>query len=194
MPDQIQPGGPAPRLRRRGPHRARAEVIEIRVSARRIDLLRSVAGLAQQHVRADQLARHRDRQILLPGVQHVGAGRDRDVRPIVDGQKLAVGVGDLAQDGQRCELLRGLHRPQRALAGRALVAQLDDVHPRRQRRIREPRQLAETRVNVAASIGDQVQGRIGELPAARVAHVRTPGRNIVQHAASVARIRWRAWT
>jgi len=55
-------------------------------------------------------------------VQDVGAGGERDVGPVVDGEQRAVPGGRRAEHIQRRQLGAGLQRPIRSL-----FAQLDDV-------------------------------------------------------------------
>ena len=106
----------------------------------------------------DDVARHRQRQVVLAQVQHVGAGGAGDVGAVVDRQQRAVPAGGVGEDLQRRQLVAGLQRAELLLARRALVAQLDDVHPAGQRGVGELGQIAA----LAARVGAQVQPGAGE--------------------------------
>jgi hypothetical protein len=86
-------------------------------------------------------------------MQDVGTGRQRQIRAVVDGQQGAVTFGGREQNRQRSELVLGLERPELALAGGVLVAQLDDVDATGQRGLGELREIA----LVASGIGTQVE-------------------------------------
>ncbi len=94
-----------------------------------------MAGQPEQHVGPDECARHLQRQVTLPQVQHVGAGR--------------AGGGQLVARLQRAEPL---------LPGRPLVAQLDDVHAAGQGGVGELGQIAA----LPAGVGAQVEPRGGQ--------------------------------
>jgi hypothetical protein len=81
-------------------------------------------------------------------VDAVGAARVDEVRPVVEDEERAGGVGG------RPELARG--RDQRVVAER-LVAQLDQVHPAAQRRV-EQRPGAGVAHEVQARRGDPLAG------------------------------------
>ncbi len=98
-------------------------------------------------------------------MQHVGPGGASDIGAVVDGQQRAVPAGRIGQHLQRRQLVAGLQRTQPLLAGRALVAQLDDVDPTGQRGVGEFGQVA----GVTPGIGAQVE------PGAREPNMRRPG-------------------
>ncbi|GAA2879919.1 hypothetical protein GCM10010517_42370 [Streptosporangium fragile] len=80
-------------------------------------------------------------------MEHVGADRVRDVRPVVHGQELAVPVARLAEDGQQLQLLTRLQ---------ALLSQLDDVDPARESGVQEVGEVSP----VTAPVGAQVQAGV----------------------------------
>ena len=63
--------------------------------------------------------------------------------------------GPYFEDFERGQLITGFQRSEPLLTGRALVAQLDDVDPARQRLVGERRKIAE----LAAGVGAQIQRR-----------------------------------
>ena len=104
-------------------HGAHADVVGQR-SIPRVDLARRVRGQADQHVRAEQLARLRHRQVVLAHVHSVRARLARHQRAVVDDQKRA---DALAQRTHRVG-----HRRQ-LVVGQMLLAQLHQVHAARHR-------------------------------------------------------------
>ena len=98
-------------------------------------------------------------------MQHIGAAAPRDVGPVVDRQQRVVPARRVGEHLERGELVAGLQRSELLLAGRALVAQLDDVHPARQCRVGEFGEVT----TLAAGVGAQVQGR-GSQPIAGLVH------------------------
>ena len=117
-----------------------------------------MGGQADQRGRPDNLARHVQRQVALPQMQHVGAGRAGDVGPIVDREQGAVPAGRVRKDLARGQLVARLERSEPLLTDRTLVAQLDDVHSAGQRGIGELGQVAA----LTARVGTQIQPCCGE--------------------------------
>ena len=154
---QRQPGRSASGLGRGRPTRPDAEIVDV-LGDRRADLLTIVGGTADHRVRADDLARHAQRQVVLAQVQHGGAGGTGDVGAVVDGQQGAVPPRRVGEHLQRRQFVAGLQGAQPVLRGRALVAQLNDVDPAGQRGVGELGQIA----SVATRIGAQIKTRGGE--------------------------------
>lgn len=117
-----------------------------------------MAGQPEQHVGPDECARHVQRQVTLPEVQHVGAGRAGDVGAVVDGEQGAVPAGRVGQDLAGGQLVARLQRAEPLLPGRPLVAQLDDVHAAGQGGVGELGQIAA----LPAGVGAQVEPRGGQ--------------------------------
>ena len=111
-----------------------------------------MGGQADQRVRPDDLARHVQRQVALPQMQHVGAGRAGDVGAVVDREQGAVPAGRVGEDLARGQLVARLERAEPLLTGRPLVAQLDDVDPTGQGGIGELGQVAAFTPRVGAQI------------------------------------------
>ena len=78
------------------------------------------------------LPRDRHRQVVLAQVQHVGARRERHVRPVVHRQQAAVPPARVGEHLEQPELLLRLQ---------ALLPQLDDVHPRAEHGVQERDQV-----------------------------------------------------
>ncbi|EUA28854.1 thiamine-phosphate pyrophosphorylase domain protein [Mycobacterium intracellulare] len=91
-------------------------------------------------------------------MQHVGARRAGDVGAVVDREQGAVPAGGVGQDLAGGQFLARLQRPEPLLAGRPLVAQLDDVHAAGQGGVGELGQVAA----LAARVGAQIQPRGGQ--------------------------------
>ena len=106
----------------------------------------------------DDLAGHGQRQVALPQVQHVGAGRAGDVGAVVDREQGAVPAGRVREDLARRQLVARLERAEPLLTGRSLVAQLDDVDPAGQGGVGELGQIAA----LATRVGTQIQPGGGE--------------------------------
>ena len=156
-PDQVQAGcGPA-RLGRGGPARADAEVVDILVD-RGVHLCAVVGRAADQRAGPDDVAGHREREVVLPEVQHVGPRGASDVGPVVDGQQGPVAARRVGEYLQRGQLGAGLQRAEALLTDGALVPQLDDVDSAGQRGVDE---LGEVTA-LATRIGAQVQAGLGE--------------------------------
>ena len=155
--NQVQSGGRASRLGGRGPARADAEVVHL-FGHRGGDLSLVVGGPADKRARTQDVAGEQQRQVVLAQVQHIGAGRPGDIGAVVDRQQRAVPSCRVAQQIEGGQLVAGLQRPEPLLAGRALVPQLDDVHPTGQRRVGEFGQVPA----FTAGVGTQVQGRTRE--------------------------------
>ena len=102
---------------------------------------------------ADDVARDGQRQVVLAEVQHVGARRQRDVGAVVDRQQRVVPARRVGEHLERLQFLARLQRAEPLLTGRALVAQLDDVDPARQRRVGEFGQVTA----LAAGVGAEIQ-------------------------------------
>ncbi|GAA2005290.1 hypothetical protein GCM10009818_15620 [Nakamurella flavida] len=117
-----------------------------------------MAGQPDQHLRADEPARHRDGQVVLTDVQDVRAGGHGQVGPVVHAEQRAVPTAGVPQHGQGSELLPGLQRAEPALTGRTLVAQLDRTDPAGQRGLGEGGQVAV----LAAGVGTQVEPGVGQ--------------------------------
>ena len=112
-----------------------------------------MGGPADQPAGADDVAGDRQRQVVLAEVQHVGARGAGDVGPVVDGEQRAVPPRRVGEHLERGEFAARLQRAELLLAGRALVAQLDDVDAARQRGVGE---LGEVTA-FAAGVGAQVE-------------------------------------
>ena len=151
------PGAGASGLGRGRPTRPDAEIVDV-LGDRRGDLLTVVGGTADHRVRADDLARHAQRQVVLAQVQHGGAGGTGDVGAVIDGQQRAMPPRRVGEHLQRRQFVAGLERAQPALSGRALVAQLNDVDPAGQRCVGELGQIAA----LPTRIGAQIQASVGE--------------------------------
>jgi hypothetical protein len=130
-----------------------------------------VAGQSEQHVRPDDVAGDVQRQVALPEVQHIGAGRAGDVGAVVDGEQGAVPVGRVGQDLARRQLVARFERAEPLLTGRSLVTQLDDVHAAGQGGVDKHRQIAA----LTARVGAQIQSRGGQ-PGKTVMHTETLAR------------------
>ena len=102
---------------------------------------------------ADDLSRHGQRKVVLPEVQHIGAGRPRDVGAVVDGHQPAVPARGVGENLQRRQFAARLQWAERPLADRPLVAQLDDVDAAGQHRIGELGEITA----FAAGVGAEVQ-------------------------------------
>ncbi len=104
---------------------------------------------ADERTRAEDAPRDRDRQVILAQMQDVGAGRERDVRPVVDRQQTAMPPARV-----------GEHLKQREFLGRleALLPQLHDVDPGTEDSVEERGQVAPG----SPGVGAQVQSRVGQ--------------------------------
>ena len=122
-----------------------------------------MGGAADQRSGPDDVAGDRQREVVLPEVQHVGAGGPGDVGPVVDRQQRAVAARGVGEHLERSELVARLQRSELLLARRALVAQLDDVDPAGQRRVGEFGQVAA----FPPGVGAQVQRRRREPRSSR---------------------------
>ena len=94
-----RPGARPARFGRGRPARADAEVVDLfgRCGAR---LRAVVGGPADHRARADDVARDRQRQVVLAEVQHVGARRTRDVGAVVDREQSAVAARRVSENLQ----------------------------------------------------------------------------------------------
>ena len=119
----VEPGGRATRLGRGLPDRSHAQLVGLR-GERRVELLGRVGRQPDQQVGAELLARLGHGHVVLAEVHAVGAGRAREVGPVVEPEQRAVLVAERAEAGRRTQDL---------LVGRVLVAQLDHVDPAAQR-------------------------------------------------------------
>ncbi len=117
-----------------------------------------MGGPADHRARADDVARDRQRQVVLAEVQHVGARRQRDVGAVVDREQRAVAARGIGENSSASSSCAGLQRPELLLSRRALVPQLDDVDPARQRRVGEFGQVTA----LTAGVGAEVQRRRGQ--------------------------------
>lgn len=147
--DEIETDPGAAGLRRRRPHRADAEIVQVGRGDRGVHLLDAVGGEPDRRLRADDGPGDRDGQILLTEVQHRSLGDQGDVGAVVDRPELPVPGGDLGEDGQDFELLAALQ---------GLVPQLDDVDASGERRVHEVGEVALT----GAGVGAEVELRGGE--------------------------------
>ncbi len=111
-----------------------------------------------EHVVAEDPAGRRDGQVVLPEVQHVGAGGEGHVGAVVDGEQRAVPAAGVREDLQGGQLLARLH---------PLLAQLQQVHPAAQRGVGELGEVAA----LAAGVGADVEPGPGEPLAAPGAEV-----------------------
>ncbi len=127
--------------------RAGAEVVHAGLGRRRGGLFRAVAAPPDQRVRAEDAPGHRHRQVVLAEVQHIRAGRQGDVGPVVHGQQPAVPPAGRREHLQQPQFLPRLQ---------PLLAQLHDVHPGREHPIQELGQIPP----VPPPVGAQVQPRI----------------------------------
>lgn len=96
---------------------------------------------------------HRQRQVILPEVQHIGTRRICDVGAVVDRDQCVVATGGVGEHLQRGQLVAGLQRTELPFSRRSLVAQLDDVDPAGQGGVGELREIAA----LPAGVGAQVQ-------------------------------------
>ena len=136
--------GGAAGLRRRRMHRARGEVVDVRVGVGRRALRRCVRRAADDRVRAGDRARRGGRAVVLADVDAVRAARGDEVGPVVEDEERTVRVGGGP------ELPRG---DDQLVVAERLVAQLHDVRAAPQRGLQEgPR----------ARVADQVQTGCGE--------------------------------
>lgn len=117
-----------------------------------------MGGPADQDIRPYDVPGVRHRKVTLAEVQDIGSGCERHVRAVVDGEQGAVPPCDGGEHGQSRKFVACVHRTQLALAGRALVAELDDVDTTGQRGFRELCQVT----LLASSVGTQVQTRRSE--------------------------------
>ena len=129
-----------------------------RLADRGVHLCAVMGRAADQRARPDDVAGHREREVVLPEVQHVGARGASDVGPVVDGQQGPVAAGRVGQYFQRGQLGAGLQRAEALLTDGALVPQLDDVDPAGQRGVDERGEVTA----LATRIGAQVQAGLGE--------------------------------
>ena len=109
--DQVQAGRGAARLGRGRPARTDAEVID-GFGRRGVHLGELMGGPADQRARTDDVARDRQRQVVLAQVQHVGARRDRDIGAVVDRQQRVVAARRVGEHLQCFQLLPGLEWPE----------------------------------------------------------------------------------
>jgi hypothetical protein len=86
-------------------------------------------------------------------VQHGCAGGAGDVGAVVDGQQGAMSARGIGEYFQSCQFVARVQGAQPLLTRRALVAQLNDVHPAGQGGIGEFGQIAA----IATRIGAQIQ-------------------------------------
>ena len=153
VPDRVQGGVRPAGFGRRRPDRAQAEVVDVGVHGGSGRLHGAVAAQPEQHVGADDPAGGGRRQVPLPDVQHVGTRRNGHVRPVVDGQQLAVPAAGVGEDGEQVELVRGLQ---------VLLAQLDDVDPAGSSASRKSgRSPCSRRESVTGTDGHRQDGRRG---------------------------------
>ncbi len=157
-PDEVEARGRATRLGRGRPAGAGAEVVDAGLDGAGPGLVEVVGGAADQHVVAEDLPGHRDRQVVLPEVQHVGARGQRDVGAVVHGEQRVVAAAGVREHLQRSQLVAGLH---------PLLAQLQQVHPAAQGRVGELGEVAAR----AAGVGADVEPGAGEPLAAAGAEV-----------------------
>ena len=106
-------------------------------------------------------------------MQYLGAGGPGDVGTVVDRQQRTVPSGGIGQYLQRGELPGCLQLAEAKLAGRPLVAQLDDVHPAGQGGVGERGKIPA----LSAGIGAQIQPGI-EQPGAGFVHIATVAANV----------------
>ena len=100
--------------------------------------------------------RHRQRQVVLPEVEHVRPGREGDVGPVVHRQQRAVPAAGGREHLEQRELLARLE---------ALLPQLHDVDPAAENRVEERGQVTLG----APPVGAQVQPGVGQ-PGTQVSH------------------------
>ncbi len=117
-----------------------------------------MGGQADQHVRADDFARYGQRQVALPQMQHIGAGRPGNIGPVVDREQGVVPAGRVGEDLACCQLVARLQGTEPLLTDRPLVAQLDDVHSTGQSGVGELGQVAA----LTARVGTHIQPRCCE--------------------------------
>ena len=102
-----------------------------------------MAAAADERARAEDAPGDRHRQVVLPQVEHVGPGGERDVRAVVHGQQPAVPPAGGREHPEQGELLARLQ---------ALLPQLHDVHPGPEDRVEELRQIAQGPPRVRAQV------------------------------------------
>jgi len=107
-----------------------------------------VAAAADERARAEDAPRDRHRQVVLPQVEHVSPGGERDIRAVVHGQQAAVTPARVREHLKQGELLARLQ---------ALLAQLDDVHPGAEDGVEEPRQVTLGPPGVRAQVEPRVR-------------------------------------
>jgi hypothetical protein len=109
----------------------------------------------------------------LAEVQHVGSGGAGDVGAVVDGQQRAVASRGIGENLQGGEFVGCLQRPELLLARRALVAQLNDVHPAGQGGVGEFGQIAALTTGICAQIEPGVGEPVTTCPAMTLVHTAT---------------------
>ena len=117
-----RPGGRAPLLRRRLPHRPRAHLVGAGVAGRgerRVELIRRVGGEADQGALACQRPGLGDRRVVLADVNAVGAARLDQLGVVVQEEERAVAIGRAAKRVRERDELFG--------TARRLLAKLDHV-------------------------------------------------------------------
>ena len=121
-----------------------------------------MGGPADHHVRAQDPPGLRHGQVVLAQVQHVGAGGEGEVGPIVHREQRPVASRGRTQNGQGGQLAEGLQRAVLPLPGRSLVAQLDHFHPACERGLGELGEVpvfpAGIRAQVEAGGGQAIPG------------------------------------
>ena len=107
-----------------------------------------MAAPADERARAEDAPRDRHRQVVLPQVEHVGPGGQRDVRAVVHGQQAAVPPAGVREHLEQREFLARLQ---------ALLPQLHDVHPGAEDGVEELRQVALGPPGVRAQVEPRVR-------------------------------------
>jgi hypothetical protein len=133
-----------PRFGRRRVHRSDADVVDVRVGAGGVDLLRRVGRAPHQRPGAGSGARRGRRAVVLPDVDAVGAGAGDQVGAIVQHEQcpeLFAGSRESLRDADDLAIRRVLH------------PQLHDLDPARERGVQEAARLLAT---------DEIQPSRGE--------------------------------
>ena len=120
-------------------HRSHADVVHLRLGARRVDLRGGVGGEADDALGPDELARLRHRHVVLADVDPVGVGLAHEVGAVVEDERHAAGGAH--------ELVAPGHADDLAIAG-VLEAQLDEIDAAAQRLLEE---------RVGARVADEVE-------------------------------------
>ena len=156
--DQVEAGRRPAGFGRGGPARADAEVVDL-LGGRSARLCRGRAWTGRSAGRGPMMSRAiGSGRSSWPRCSTSAPAAQRDVGAVVDRQQRAVAACRVGEHLQCLQLLACLQRTEPLLTRRALVPQLDDVNPARQRRVGEFREVT----SLAAGVGAQIQRRRGQ--------------------------------